>query len=103
MPNHIHAIVMIDGQHRHFPDPQIYTEPPGSPFLVPPKAGSLSAIVRSYKAGVTRRCHELGLVNFGWQAGFYDHIVRTNTSLQAIRDHIEENPANWPQDPENHP
>jgi len=104
MPNHIHAIVVVDGQHRHSPNPETCTEPLGNGLvLVPPKAQSLAAVVRSYKAGVTRRCHEMGLKNFAWQAGFYDHIVRASTSLQAIRDYIEANPANWPQDPENHP
>jgi putative transposase len=103
MPNHVHAIVVIDGQHRHSPDSEIRIEPALSNglVLVPPKAGSLSAIVRSYKAGVTRRCHEMGLRNFAWQAGFYDHIVRANASLKVIRDYIEKNPANWPSDPEN--
>jgi putative transposase len=104
MPNHIHAIIVIDGQHRHSPSPETCTEPrPDNLALIPPKAGSLSAIIRSYKAGVTRRCNEMGLKTFAWQPGFYDHIVRANTSLQAIRDYIEQNPANWPQDPESRP
>lgn len=102
MPNHIHATIVIDGQHRHSPKPEIRAEPPSNCLLViPPKAGSLAAIIRSYKAGVARRCHEMGLRNFAWQAGFYDHIVRTNAALQAIRDYIEKNPTNWLQDPEN--
>jgi REP element-mobilizing transposase RayT len=105
MPNHIHAIVVIEGQHRHSTNPETRTQAPsiGGLLLMPPKAGSLSAIIRSYKAGVTRRCHEMGLKTFEWQSGFYDHIVRANTSLQAIRDYIEKNPANWPHDPEDQP
>jgi putative transposase len=105
MPNHIHAIIVIEGQHRHSPTPEICGQPP-SPnglIVIPPKAGSLAAIVRSYKSGVTRRCHEMGLKNFAWQAGFYDHIIRTIAPLQAIREYIEDNPANWSQDPENRP
>jgi putative transposase len=104
MPNHIHAIVVIGGQHRHSPNPKMRSEPVQRGLVViPPKAGSLAAIVRSYKAGVTRQCHATGLKTFAWQAGFYDHIVRGNESLQAIQDYIEQNPANWPQDPENKP
>jgi putative transposase len=103
MPNHIHAMVVIGGQHRHSPNLETRTEPlPGNgPILIPPKAGSLSAIVRSYKAGVTRCCHEMGLKNFAWQPGFYDHIVRANTPLQSIRNYIEQNQSNWSHDPEN--
>ena len=70
-----HAIVVIDGQHCHSPNPETYTDRCAYKHSVPvpPKAGSLSAIVRSYKAGVTRRCHEIGLKNFAWQAGWpYD-------------------------------
>ena len=104
MPNHIHTVIVIDGQHRHSPNPETRAEPSRNNLVViPPKAGSLAAIVRSYKAGVTHRCHAMGLKTFAWQAGFYDHIVRGNTALQAIRDYIEQNPANWPQDPENQP
>ena len=103
MPNHLHAIVVIDGHHRHSPNPETRIEPFRNGLVIPPKAGSLPAIVRSYKAGVTRRCDAIGLKNFAWQAGFYDHIVRGNTALQAIRDYIGQNPTNWPQDPENQP
>jgi putative transposase len=105
MPNHIHAIVVIDGQHHHSPNPETCADPTTGKglLLTPPKAGSLATIVRSYKAGVTRRCRELGLKNFAWQAGFYDHIVRGDTTLQAIRDYIERNPSNWSEDPENQP
>jgi putative transposase len=104
MPNHIHAIIVIEGQHRHFPNP-IRSEPcsRNSLIVIPPKAGSLAAIVRSYKSGVTYRCHEKRPRDFAWQAGFYDYIIRTNIPLQAIREYIEQNPANWPEDPENRP
>jgi len=61
MPNHVHAIVMIDGEHRFSPKARMMpAENKGSAFASP-KAGSLAAIIRSYKSGVTRRCRELGL------------------------------------------
>lgn len=102
MPNHVHLIVVIGGSHVYSTDPPKLTDPTISArsSFTPPAAGSLSAIIRSYKAGVTRRCHELG-VNFSWQSGFHDHIVRTNVSLNAIRHYIERNTANWPQDDQN--
>jgi hypothetical protein len=68
---------------------------------MPPFAGSLSTIVRSYKAGVTRRCHETGLLNFAWQPGFHEHVLRGNASVDAVRDYIARNPANWSKDLEN--
>ncbi len=103
MPNHVHATVVIGGQHRYSPNSEVHLNSAVGTgrSLMPPKAGSLSAIVRSYKAGVTCLCHQLGLSDFAWQLGFYEHIVRSNASLNAIRDYIEKNPANWSQDREN--
>jgi hypothetical protein len=57
--------------------------------------------MRSYKAGVTRRRHEAGLLNFAWQPGFHEHVLRGNTSVDAVRDYIASNPANWLRDLEN--
>lgn len=56
MPNHVHAILMIEGEHAFSPNPKGLPQP----MRISPAASSLSAIVRSYKAGVTRRSRELG-------------------------------------------
>ncbi len=95
-------IVMIAGEHRFSPTPQISADPCAGVGLIvlSPKSVSLSTIVGSYKAGVTRLCREKGL-DFAWQPRFHDHIIRTDASLNAIRDYIENNPANWSQDQEN--
>jgi putative transposase len=102
MPNHLHAIVMIGGEHRFSPDGQMSfpTSNTDSTF-VPPKAGSLSAIIRSYKGGVTRRCHELGLEQVIWQTRFHDHLMRGDKVISAVREYIRNNPANWGVDREN--
>ena len=103
MPNHVQAIVAIDGEHRFSPNPEIFV-----PAVVqkrgptPPEHVSLSAIIRSYKAGVTRRWHELSLGQVVWQSRFHDHILRGDAVINAVRDYIRNNPANWPKD-ENHP
>jgi len=36
-----------------------------------------------------------------WQRGYYEHIVRTQRSLQRIREYITNNPALWDLDAEN--
>jgi putative transposase len=38
--------------------------------------GSLSSIVRCYKAAVTRNCHRQGIQGFQWQRNYYEHIIR---------------------------
>ena len=97
MPNHLHAIVMIDGDHCYSPNPNQLPLSKG----ISPAAGSLSTIIRAYKAGVTRRCHELGLAQSIWQARFYDRILRGNAVISAAREYIWNNPANWAKDKEN--
>ncbi|MFH0771727.1 MAG: transposase [Candidatus Omnitrophota bacterium] len=37
-----------------------------------------------------------------WQRSFYDHVIRTNASLQNIREYIVNNPSTWGAD-ENNP
>jgi REP element-mobilizing transposase RayT len=97
MPNHVHAIITTEGDHSFSPNPQPMPQPTG----IWPSAGSLGAIVRSYKAGVTRRCRGLGLTQDIWQPRFYDKILRNDAIISAVRDYIRNNPANWSEDPEN--
>jgi putative transposase len=40
----------------------------------------------------------IGYVNFSWQAGYYDHIVRNEKSLEDIYRYIIGNPAKWAED-----
>jgi REP element-mobilizing transposase RayT len=38
-----------------------------------------------------------------WQRNYYEHIIRSEPSLNAIRQYIADNPARWALDPENAP
>ena len=62
---------------------------------ISPKPGSLGAIIRSYKAAVTRWCRNGGDHDFAWQPRFYDHIIRDERALLAIRKYIAANPRRW--------
>jgi REP-associated tyrosine transposase len=101
MPNHVHAIIMIDGDHCFSPRQKISEPGQNATNLATPQAGSLSAIVRSFKAGVTRRCHELGMERVIWQSRFHDHLLRGDKVISAVREYIRNNPANWETDNEN--
>src|SRR5438067_4638987 len=86
MPNHIHALIEIEGE----------------PYLMNDRStqltsGSLGAIVGGFKAGVTR---ELGqrFVRFAWQSRFYDSILRAAPAIKAVRQYIRDNPKNWRKD-----
>lgn len=102
MPNHVHAIIMIDGQHCFSPDATMrLRSPKTSSSFATPKAGSLSAIIRSYKAGVTLACRDLGLKQSIWQSRFHDHLLRGDKVISAVREYIRNNPANWEADKDN--
>jgi REP element-mobilizing transposase RayT len=36
-----------------------------------------------------------------WQRNYYEHIIRGEKGLNAIREYIRTNPARWQNDPEN--
>lgn len=36
-----------------------------------------------------------------WQRNYYEHIIRNEAELVAIREYILDNPRRWDEDPEN--
>ena len=36
-----------------------------------------------------------------WQRNYFEHVIRNEDSLNRIRRYIQENPTQWPTDPEN--
>ncbi|MCY3797399.1 MAG: transposase [Chloroflexi bacterium] len=99
MPNHLHGIIAIFGEDNR-----------GSQRIAPAEsviqksgklqAGLLGAIVGRFKGSVTRRVHELSPYRdlLIWQRNYYDHIIRNEKSLCAIREYITFNPARWVED-----
>ena len=74
MPNHIHAILVID--HRQAERSR--------PFP------TLSTMVGLYKSGVSRAA------GFPvWQKSFHDHIIRGKEDYRMIWDYIDQNPLKW--------
>ena len=95
MPNHVHAIVIIGGPDR---PPELRKREKFKRVAelnaVRPKANSLGAVVGSFKSAVTQWCMAKH-VEFEWQPRFHDRIIRGKNSLEAIREYIRSNPANW--------
>ena len=62
-----------------------------------PSPGSLGAIVGNFKSVTARRINRLrhtpGMPV--WQRNYYEHIVRTEDALYAIRQYIADNPLRW--------
>ncbi len=111
MPNHVHGIIaIIDdspsvpvGAQRAAPLLPHHPPSPQNPAGVTPnnvKSGSLGAIVRAYKSAVSRRVNLLRDTTSApvWQRSFHDHIIRTESALNAVREYILDNPARWAED-----
>lgn len=58
------------------------------------KRGGLSFAIGSLKSSVTKFAHDNHLT-FGWQARFYDRIIRNQEEMNAIAQYIENNVQNW--------
>ena len=70
---------------------------------VPIQRPTLGQIVGFYKYQTTVQINEVrdaGAVPF-WQRSFYDHIIRNQRDLDAIREYILNNPLKWDLDRDN--
>ncbi|MCG6190887.1 transposase [Maribellus maritimus] len=117
MPNHIHGILILNGNNAgiwdgvvgttHALSLQSITIPPidaGHTLSTPGQQrfqnqgkNTISSIVGSYKSAVTKYCNRLGF-DFSWQPRFHDHIIRDDKSFQNIKNYICENPEKWQDD-----
>jgi len=111
MPNHVHGLIALTGERHdsnHRRD-RIYPVPDTMYGVPTPRSDrsegvSLSTIVGTYKAAVTRGINRQ-LKTPGaklWQPRFHDRIVRLRTpnELANLRRYIAENPARWREDRE---
>nr|VFJ54153.1 MAG: hypothetical protein BECKDK2373B_GA0170837_104525 [Candidatus Kentron sp. DK] len=114
MPNHVHGIIMIesprrDAIYRVSDKPRLYgAERVSTENSIPTSGGfagnknpmrqeNLSKIIRWYKGRVTFESRKI-TPDFCWQPRFYEHIVRSEKTLEAIRNYILANPWNWKRD-----
>jgi hypothetical protein len=60
----------------------------------------LPEIVRGFKTFSGRRINQLRFQGGvpAWQRGYYEHIIRNEESLTAIREYILNNPLGWEKD-----
>ena len=79
MPNHFHGIIIIKNQD---------------------KRHGLSEIVRGFKTFSSSRINQLRCVSGiqVWQRGYYEHIIRDETTFAKIQQYIINNPYKWETD-----
>ena len=95
MPNHLHCIIIIN---------RAASQPPlRITSNIINRKQTLSSFVSGFKSVVTKRINILrGTPKKPvWQRSFYDHVIRNERSLNAIREYISLNPENWKQDIDN--
>lgn len=101
MPNHVHGIIWIVdavGANRRFAPTTRVAPTRGTPTPpAGPDAGSLGAIIGQFKSAVTKHinAHRGTPGAPVWQRNYYEHIIRNEQALNAIRRYIAENPLRW--------
>ena len=107
MPNHLHAIVIIDGDNIPYKRRVVKTldgsmvESRRATTLqqrgIANMQGWLSVVVGGMKSAVTKFANERR-IPFVWQTRFHDHIVRDICEMNQIADYIENNVQKWEMD-----
>ena len=115
MPNHFHGIIGIgENKYNNVEVPDLVEtqcpcavetqciaslqQQPKNKFG--PQSKNLSSIIRGFKSAVTIRAKKIN-PQFAWQTRFHDHIIRTEKSLENIRNYVQQNPATWHRDRNN--
>ena len=77
MPNHIHAILMLEEAAGASPCPTILD------------------IVCAYKSITTRQCKKVRPIDKLFQTSFYEHVIREHQDYDEIVEYIANNPKQW--------
>ncbi len=105
MPNHIHGIIVIRNSLVETTGSVVSYAEETSRRLVSTriktlKPNSLGSIVGQFKSVCAKRIYAAGFCDFGWQSGYYDHVIRDEKDLERIREYIALNPSRWESDDE---
>ena len=100
MPNHFHAIIILADVAA-----TTHADVAATRRVAPtgPKPGSIGAIIGQFKSVVAKRINEARLASGTrvWQRNYFEHVIRSEDELDAIRKYIAENPMRWEFDREN--
>jgi len=111
MPNHIHGIITINCRGEVSspfteivaPNSKTKTAPIQGGETPPLRKITLGQIVAYFKYQNAKQINQIrntpGIPV--WQRNYYEHIIRDDRELQAIREYIRYNPIKWNEDEEN--
>ncbi len=107
MPDHFHAIVIIDGDKTPKPtepicgDAACHVSTTMGKNLkmqgIANQSGWLSVCMGGIKSAVTKFAHA-NHIEFAWQTRFHDHIIRDTGELDRIALYIKKNITQWESD-----
>jgi len=113
MPNHLHGILKINNVGAQDFEPnnsksraqdfeplpnQLAQQTNKYQHIIP---GSIGAIIRGFKIGVTKWAKTHDYNTPIWQRNYYEHIIRDEKDYENIWEYIEYNPAKWDWDRNN--
>lgn len=106
MPNHVHGVLVLGSDSagadsaavgaRHALPLQTASssQPIGRQRFQNQGKNTLSSIVGSYKAAVSKHAHRLGF-EFGWQRNYWEHVIRNDDEYCRVAEYINNNPRSW--------
>lgn len=110
MPNHLHGIIVIDGESEYL---QGRHPKKGYPQGVSLQGNieygrpNLGTIIGSYKSLCANawlkliKSRDINARGKFWQSNYYEHVIRDEEELNRIRNYIVDNPLKWETDWEN--
>jgi REP element-mobilizing transposase RayT len=97
MPDHVHGILII-GKNQFNEKRSRCRNGNSALNSFSPQRKNLASFIRGYKSAVTTwaRKHQ---IEFGWQAGYHDRVIRTEREFRRICHYIIKNPERWHKPP----
>jgi REP element-mobilizing transposase RayT len=98
MPNHFHGVVIINDKLNSRGVLQ-YSPTQKTIRSFSSTANSLGAIVRGFKAAVTKRINEINSSKEKiWQRNYYERVIRNQEEYIKIDEYVRRNAELWKQD-----
>ena len=91
MPDHVHAIIVINRNY-------VYNEPGDGcdrPRQQQIKIKPLPELIGAYKTTTSKKIHLSGSNDFSWQRSYHDRIIRSEIEYKRIFSYIQNNPGNF--------
>lgn len=102
MPNHFHGVIEIGENEYNKQETRnkslnnVKGENPNKNKFGP-QSKNLASIIRGYKSSVTVQSRKINS-EFGWQANYFESMIRDTESYKKIEYYIINNPKNWKED-----